>query len=164
MTNENKAAPGRKPYKNTDNTPVDLNSVIQSLPEDKRKIIQGALLAISESSTFSGPLPAPEDFAGYEKVLPGATDRIMKMTEKQVEHRIESEKKIIDNKFKQSGRGQIIGAILVCVCIMASVVLGLNGHDWIAGGIGVTTVIGVAVVFVLNKNPSSSKADEADEE
>lgn len=164
MSNETSGIPGRKPYKNADNTPIDLNSVIQSLPEDKREIIQGALLAISESRTFSGPLPAPEDFAEYEKVLPGATDRIMKMTEKQVEHRIESEKKIIDNKFRQSGRGQIIGAILVGVCIIASVVLGLYGHDWLAGCIGVTTVIGVAVVFVLNKNPSSSKADEEDAE
>lgn len=29
----------------------------------------------------------------------------------------------------------------------------MNGHDTVAGIIGVTTVIGLAVVFVLNKIP-----------
>ena len=34
-----------------------------------------------------------------------------------------------------------------------SLILGLTGHDSLAKYIGVTTVIGLAVVFVLNKIP-----------
>lgn len=34
-----------------------------------------------------GPLPAPEDFARYDQVLPGAAERIMTLTESTVEHR-----------------------------------------------------------------------------
>lgn len=47
-------------------TPVDLNAVLESLPKDKREIITSAIYAIEQKS-YSGPLPAPEDFAEYEK-------------------------------------------------------------------------------------------------
>jgi uncharacterized membrane protein len=40
-----------------------------------------------KTTTVSGPLPAPEVIAGYEKVLAGAADRIIKMAEKEQDHR-----------------------------------------------------------------------------
>ena len=107
-------------------------------------------------------MPAPEDFAEYEKCLPGSTDRILKMAEKQVDHRIDAEKLIIKSKFKQSSIGQILGAILVALFGVVALVLGLNGHDDLAKSIGVTTVVGVAAVFVLNKLPFFNKEKEED--
>lgn len=41
---------------------------------------------------FSGPLPSPEDFRGYEDVLPGAADRILGMAEFQLHHRASAQK------------------------------------------------------------------------
>lgn len=41
-----------------------------------------------------------------------------------------------------------------------SFVLGLNDHDELASKIGVTTVVAVAVIFVLNKLPFFNKSDE----
>jgi hypothetical protein len=35
---------------------------------------------------YQGPLPRPEDFAAYERVLRGAADRILKMAENQAAH------------------------------------------------------------------------------
>lgn len=147
-TNPDKISKERK----VTDAPVDLNAVLESLPEDKRDVIMSAMYAIEQKS-YSGPLPAPEDFAEYEKILPGSTDRILKMAEKQVDHRISSDNKIIDNTYRQSGRGQILGAILVVMFGVISLILGLTGHDSLAKYIGVTTIIGLAVVFVLNKIP-----------
>lgn len=147
-TNPDKISKERK----VTDAPVDLNAVLESLPEDKRDVIMSAMYAIEQKS-YSGPLPAPEDFSEYEKILPGSTDRILKMAEKQVDHRISSDNKIIDNTYRQSGRGQILGAILVVMFGVISLILGLTGHDSLAKYIGVTTVIGLAVVFVLNKIP-----------
>ena len=42
---------------------------------------------IQTESSFSGPLPPPELFDQYDKVLPGAAERILKMTESEQEHR-----------------------------------------------------------------------------
>lgn len=49
-----------------------------------------------ERKTFSGPLPAPEDFKAYQDVMADAPERILTMAEKQMAHRFECEKKIID--------------------------------------------------------------------
>lgn len=42
---------------------------------------------IQTESRFSGPLPHPELFAQYNKVLPGTAERIVKMTESEQGHR-----------------------------------------------------------------------------
>ncbi len=140
--------------------PIDLNKVLSSLPKEKREIIRSAIFAMVEERHFSGPLPPPEDFAKYEEYLPGSADRILKMAEKQSDHRIASEKKIIDYKTNAGKTGQILGFILVLCCISASLILGLYGHDVLARWIGVTTVFCVAVVFVLNKIPYSRKDED----
>ena len=54
---------------------------------------------------YSGPLPASNKFAGYDKTLPGAAERILVMTEKQAAHRHEADNKVI----KITSRGQVYG-------------------------------------------------------
>lgn len=77
-------------------------------------------------------------------------DRILKLTEKQVEHRIELE----NSEVKLDIRGQIIGAALVALFGVLSFLLAMFDHENVALGMGVTTVISVAVIFVLNKVPT----------
>ena len=48
-------------------------------------------MAIESERTFQGPLPAPEDFKAYGEVINNAPERILAMTEKQVNHRIQTE-------------------------------------------------------------------------
>lgn len=43
--------------------------------------------AIFAQKFHQGPLPPQEEFAGYERVLTGASDRILTMAERQAEHR-----------------------------------------------------------------------------
>jgi uncharacterized membrane protein len=45
---------------------------------------------------YIGPIPPPSIMEGWEKVLPGSADRILKMAEKQSAHRISIEAKVID--------------------------------------------------------------------
>ena len=126
----------------------NIDKVLEELPKDKRDVIYSAFCAIERS--YSGPLPPPEDFAKYEQNLPGSMDRILKLTEKQVEHRIELE----NSEVKLDIRGQIIGAALVALFGVLSFLLAMFDHENVALGMGVTTVISVAVIFVLNKVPT----------
>lgn len=68
------------------NLPPELAEVLDSIPEDKRSIVLGAMVRY-EQRTFTGPLPHPDSFAGYENTLPGAADRILSMAEKEQNHR-----------------------------------------------------------------------------
>lgn len=125
----------------------NIDNVLKDLPKEKREVIYSAFYAIERS--YSGPLPPPEDFAKYEQNLPGSMDRILKLTEKQVEHRIEIER----SNVKLDGRGQIIGALLVALFGVLSFGLAMFDHENVALAMGVTTVISVAVIFVLKKMP-----------
>ena len=54
---------------------VDINKVIDGIKDPKqRSIIAHAFSAMVERKTFSGPLPAPEDFKAYQNVMADAPD------------------------------------------------------------------------------------------
>lgn len=140
--------------------PIDINDVLMSLPPEKRQVIEGTLIAL-EQRTYSGPLPAPEDFETYERVLPGSTNRILNMAEKSLDSRVNNEKTIIESRLKQSGRGQILGFILALFFGVISFVLALQGHEVLAGIIASGDIISLAVIFVLNREPSKRDEDPA---
>lgn len=55
-----------------------IENLIERLPEEKRlQVIK------QQISSFEGPLPAPQDFHEYDKILPGAAERIMRMAEEE---------------------------------------------------------------------------------
>ena len=45
------------------------------------------LIAVSEHYLFSAPLPPPQVLAEYERVMPGLSERIVRMAEKEQEER-----------------------------------------------------------------------------
>ena len=142
-----------------DNAPIDVNEVLESLTPAQRKVILSTMIAMEQRS-YSGPLPAPEDFEAYEKVLPGATDRIMSMAEKSLDSRVNNEKAIIDARIKQGVRGQIYGFILALVFIGVATFLALQGHDVLAGIIAGGDIVSLAVIFVLNREPRKKNEEE----
>jgi uncharacterized membrane protein len=52
--------------------------------------------AIAISTSYSGPIPSSSELNRYEKILPGAADRIITMAEKQSNHRHEIEKVTVE--------------------------------------------------------------------
>ena len=53
-------------------------AIIQKLPPEKREVT-----VIERHASFSGPLPPPSILEDYDRVCPGAADRIIKMAEKE---------------------------------------------------------------------------------
>ncbi|MBE6262443.1 MAG: DUF2335 domain-containing protein [Prevotella sp.] len=152
---DNKNKTKKKPVLAEKNeVPVDLNKVLESLPQNERNKVSGAFLAMQQKA-FSGPLPAPEDFMAYKEVLPDAPERILAMAEQQLSHRINMESKIVDAGINESKRGQNLGAFLAILCLISAIYLGINGHDWLAGSI-MAIIVGIVGVFVLRKEPSKN--------
>ncbi len=60
--------------------PLSVNP--DSLPASQRAAIVHAQME------FSGPLPPPQVLGQYDEILPGAAERILRMAEKQQDHRI----------------------------------------------------------------------------
>jgi uncharacterized membrane protein len=85
------------------------------------------LQAVTQEVSYSGPLPTANEFAAYDKSLPGAAERLLSMAEKQAEHRRKMDEKIADKAFKLNSIGQVMSFVIsilalgvVCLCIVFS--------------------------------------------
>ena len=115
--------------------PEELRAVLSDLPAPKKQQVMRIMMAAVHRS---GPLPTPEDFARYGETLPDAPSRILGMAERQADHRMALEKLVISSQLNQSRAGQWLAASLGVVCIAASTLLSLHGHEAVAGVLGGT--------------------------
>lgn len=137
----------------------DVEKVLASIDPDKRSVIVSAMVEMRQ--TFSGPLPRPADFKAYKEVLSNAPERIQLMAEKQQQHRIDSEERIIKADIRESIFGQVFVVLLVVLFLAAAVYLGINGHDWLAG-IVATLSATISTIFYLKSTPSNKDLDNVD--
>lgn len=72
---------------------------------------------------FSGPLPPPSIIRGYNEVVPGAADRIIKMAEEQARHRQEMERKMVEAESRDSLLGILFAFTLGLGCIIAAIIM-----------------------------------------
>jgi len=122
--------------------------VLSGVPKDRREKLVSAVAAYVVSKTHCGPLPPPEDLAVYDQHIPGGADRIMKMAEKQSDHRIAIETRVISSQQLQSGLGQIFGLVIAVFGISSGAYVALQGHDAVGGVIAGTTVVSLVYAFI----------------
>jgi uncharacterized membrane protein len=65
----------------------------------------------------SAPLPTPQDLAAYERVAPGAAERILAMAEAQTRHRRELERSVVFNNIASERRAQWLA---FCIALVVS--------------------------------------------
>ena len=91
--------------------------VLQSLPEIVRE-------SIVESSASSRPLPPPSMYRAYDEVLPGSAERILRMAEREQDHRIESER----DTLRQVPHQHRLGTLVALSSLGVAGVLAMYGH------------------------------------
>ncbi|MCW2457467.1 UNVERIFIED_ORG: putative membrane protein [Rahnella aquatilis] len=116
---------------------------------------------IISHEAFQGPLPHPRILRDYEAVLPGAADRIFKLTEDEFKHRHDMEDKALNGAIFRDKRGQNYGLSATIFTVLCALILGLTGHDFLAGAV-IGTVVAIATIFVLRNKPKNKpqKKDE----
>ncbi|MEK9495158.1 hypothetical protein V2H77_01525 [Photorhabdus sp. P32] len=63
------------------------------------------------------------------------------------------EKVTLEKMVRKSIRGQSYGLLLTFISLLVALILGLNGHNWLAAIIGSGTVTTILIIYVLNRNP-----------
>jgi uncharacterized membrane protein len=107
-----------------------------------------AQLAQIRASLFAGPIPTPEMLRGYEEICTGAAGRILGNWEKQTDHRIECEKKVLADDSWRSWAGLWAGLVIALVCVGCGTAAILCGHDAAGATVATATVVALAGVFV----------------
>ena len=85
---------------------------------------------------------------GYEEVLPGSTERILRMAEKEQAHRIEWEDEASGRASNRRERGLSLGTLVALSSLAVAALLAMNGHEWVAGVIGGAGIAGAAVSLI----------------
>ncbi len=109
---------------------------------------ESAKVQISHERHYSGPLPLPEDLAKYDHIVPGAAERILRMAEKEMDHRHAEDSKL-SKGIIYTAKISIIFAF-ICVLILSGLSLYAIylGHATVGGSIAVGAIAAVAGAFL----------------
>lgn len=80
--------------------------------------VAARLTKIAISEQFSGPMPHPKHLREYEEILPGAAERILSMTEKNLQHNMDADSRALEAEIEDSKRGMQYGAGLFGLLIV----------------------------------------------
>jgi len=110
----------------------------------------GSITRVQRSVTehHSGPLPDPETLKRYDEAVPGAAQIIVEQFQKQSDHRIALENRVIDSDIKRSSQGLIAGFVVSMTAIVGGCIVAAVGHPASGATIATTAVVGLAGVFV----------------
>src|SRR3990170_3173121 len=78
---------------------------------------------VTQSLSFTGPLPPPAMLERYNQVFPGCAERIVLMAESQATHRQHLESTHLQGALEAQKRGQIFALIIGMAAVIGGVVL-----------------------------------------
>ena len=115
-------------------------------------------------SAWVGPLPPPEILRRLEDIIPGAAERILRMSELQEQHQHRMEETVINiqraaivGDSKRSNVGLCLGFVIAALGLASGTYLALEGHEWPGVVITGMPLTGLAGVFVYG---SKARRDE----
>ena len=120
----------------------DHNNRNSPAPQDGPRHI-GPLVHHRQQTLFQGPIPPVEDFAGYERILPGAADRILKMAENQAGHRQTLERRALTGDLIKVMMGTVLAYITFAGAMAGAVYLLANDKP-LYGLAALVTALGAA--------------------
>ena len=91
-----------------------------------------------------GPLPPPADFEHYERICPGAADRILKVMEREQVHRQELTLKLAETEATNAKRGLPIGGAVALLAVCGATLVGLFG-SWEAA----VALVGIPLAAIV---------------
>ena len=151
------------------NPPVRIEGRSSQSSEDKSADSSDMAQLLSvQREAFTGPLPPPALLRGYEDVLPGAADRIIRMAEQQAQHRQHLERIVVEGGSRRANTGMWLGFIIAILFLGVSA--GLIAADRqvagvILGSVDLTAPVGVFVFGRIDQRRERvEKAVEGDQE
>ena len=113
--------------------------------------------------SWSGPLPHAADLAAYNDVQAGLADRIVRMAEREQDHRHSMDLQELRQPFELARRGQSYGLASLLVLAALAGYLAYLGHPGWAVVVGSIDFLAIVAVFVTGKNPSDDKTPKLPE-
>lgn len=142
-----------------DNLPVPLQEALKQtgVPPD---VVQTTVRAFA--SHYSGPLPPAEQMRAYEDVLPGSADRILRMAERQQDHRHDLERMTVKEATNRSWWGLRLGFVITVLVVGVGAATILTGHSAVGLALVLADLAVLAGVFVYGRVEQRKERVEKD--
>lgn len=109
---------------------------------------------VAVHQSYQGPIPPPAMLAAFEEIKPGLSERILRMAEVEGDHARLVERRALAAGITAELLGQLFGAGLAMLCLLASFRLAVSGSEWVAAILGGTTLTSVVAAFLRRKGDS----------
>lgn len=117
-------------------------------PQERERQRVESVKIQQKTTHFAGPLPPPESLAQYDKIVPGAAERIIAMAEKEMEHRHKNEDKTTKSIIVTTVISIVFAFISVLVLCAIVIYALYRGFGSVAGIIATGAIAAVAGVFI----------------
>mgnify|MGYP006287055401 CR=1 FL=1 len=132
-----------------------------NIPQESQN--RGAATRITKTRTshqsFSGPIPPPALLEQYDMVIPGAAERILSMAEKQSEHRVNLERKVVYSNSTDARLGVIFAFVLGMTALASGTYCIAIGREVSGVLVGGTGLVGIIVSFIYGTRSSSKERE-----
>lgn len=145
----------------------ELNIAISLDPELRKSVSSDVVERLSKNSklirslvrteNFTGPFPPPDILEKYNKVLPGAAERIFSLTECEQQHRHSIQNKAINGALKKDLRGQWMGFSITVLVLFIACYFAYIGSNAFATVLVTIDLVALAAVFVIGHRAKSLK-------
>ncbi|QQR78310.1 MAG: DUF2335 domain-containing protein [Candidatus Moraniibacteriota bacterium] len=109
---------------------------------------------------YAGPLPHPDLLKRYREIVPDAPERILRMAEKQNEHRIEIEKKVISGNIWNERLGLIAGFSVCLYALYLGTQILMSGHEGYGFSAILSALASLVGVYIYTKHTESRQQKE----
>lgn len=138
-----------------DNLPTDIElDQLKAAPSTDSQLQFQTTGFMQES--HSGPLPPARSLAQYNDVVEGAAERILVMAESSLSHSNAIEITALKGAISTDRIGQVCGLLVTLAALTVSGFTAYIGEALVASIIGGSTIVSLAVVFVIGKKPTKN--------
>ena len=113
---------------------------------------QQSFVAVETMHSHSGPIPSPEVIEGYEKVLVGSADRIIKMAEKEQDHRHQFQIRNQTHQATLTFMGQVFAFSMGISGVGGGIYLVKNDKSIAGFSVFFTSLASLVGLFFYNRN------------
>jgi len=104
-------------------------------------------VAVRAESSWSGPIPSPDQLARFDAVIPGSAERILKMAEQEGEHARDIQRRAVRATIRLEHLGQGCAFVFATGAVISAYRLAMTGHDVVAGILIGTTLATISVAL-----------------
>ena len=136
------------------------------MPDNNPPVRNNPSNAPARLTTFTevtGPIPPPQILQQYNNIVPGAAERIIRMAEKQSDHRMALENKVVGSNLVKSYLGMIVGASIAIFGLHIAKEIAIDGNPATAGIIAALDLGGLVWVAVTNTKSQRREREKRQE-